>query len=81
MNRKPERRKFNMGNRWKNRPPGSNWGEFGDDDQHGRINYITAERRLAAWLRQNKRSSFLLTAPPLRMPGVAGSPVTSVATV
>jgi len=36
---------------------------------------------LAAWLRKNKRSRFLLTAPPLRMPGAAGSPVTPVATV
>src|SRR5258708_6588388 len=29
---------------------------------------------LAACLRQNKRSRFLLTAPPLRMPGAVGSP-------
>jgi kynurenine formamidase len=32
-------------------------------------------------LRKHKRSRFLLTAPPLRMPGAAGSPVTPVATV
>jgi len=36
---------------------------------------------LAAWLREHQRSRFLLTAPPLRLPGVAGSPVTPVATV
>ncbi|OGA45178.1 MAG: hypothetical protein A3F74_11705 [Betaproteobacteria bacterium RIFCSPLOWO2_12_FULL_62_58] len=30
---------------------------------------------------ENRRSRFLLTAPPLRMPGAAGSPVTPVATV
>ena len=36
---------------------------------------------LATWLRENNRSSFLLTAPPLRLPGVAGSPLTPVATV
>jgi hypothetical protein len=36
---------------------------------------------LAAWLRRAKRSRFLLTAPPLRMPGAVGSPVTPVATV
>ena len=36
---------------------------------------------LAKWLRENNRSSFLLTAPPLRLPGVAGSPLTPVATV
>jgi kynurenine formamidase len=36
---------------------------------------------LAAWLRDHKRSRFLLTAPPLRLPGAMGSPVTPVATV
>ena len=36
---------------------------------------------LALWLRQAKRSRFLLTAPPLRLPGAAGSPVTPIATV
>ncbi|MEE9302058.1 MAG: cyclase family protein [Alphaproteobacteria bacterium] len=36
---------------------------------------------LAAWLRANGRYRFLLTAPPLRMPGAAGSPTTPVATV
>jgi kynurenine formamidase len=44
----------------------------------GELWYLT---ELAAWLRENKRSSFLLTAPPLRLPGAAGSPVTPVATV
>ena len=36
---------------------------------------------LAAWLRTNRRYRFLLTAPPLRLPGAVGSPVTPVATV
>jgi hypothetical protein len=36
---------------------------------------------LAKWLRENRRSRFLLTAPPLRLPGSVGSPVTPVATV
>jgi kynurenine formamidase len=36
---------------------------------------------LAAWLRAHDRSRFLLTAPPLRMPGIVGSPLTPVATV
>jgi hypothetical protein len=36
---------------------------------------------LADWLRANNRSRFLLTAPPLRLPGVVGSPATPVATV
>jgi hypothetical protein len=35
--------------RWTNRPPGSNWGEFGDHDQIGRLNLLTPEKvRLAA---------------------------------
>jgi hypothetical protein len=36
---------------------------------------------LADWLRANNRSRFLLTAPPLRLPGAVGSPTTPVATV
>ncbi|HEY9281587.1 MAG TPA: cyclase family protein [Eoetvoesiella sp.] len=40
--------------------------------------YLT---ELASWLRQNKRSRFFLTAPPLRLPGAVGSPVTPIATV
>ncbi|WP_291386485.1 MULTISPECIES: cyclase family protein [Achromobacter] len=36
---------------------------------------------LARWLRTNGRHRFLLTAPPLRLPGAAGSPVTPIATV
>ena len=36
---------------------------------------------LASWLREHGRSRFLLTAPPLRLPGIVGSPVTPVATV
>ncbi|MGE0717498.1 MAG: cyclase family protein [Alphaproteobacteria bacterium] len=36
---------------------------------------------LARWLRANGRNRFLLTAPPLRLPGAVGSPATPVATV
>lgn len=36
---------------------------------------------LAAWLAANGRTRFLLTAPPLRLPGAVGSPVTPIATV
>jgi kynurenine formamidase len=36
---------------------------------------------LASWLREHGRSRFLLTAPPLRLPGAVGSPLTPVATV
>ena len=37
-----------MNKRWKNRPEGSTWGDFGHDDQVGRINLLTPERRLEA---------------------------------
>jgi kynurenine formamidase len=36
---------------------------------------------LATWLREHDRSRFLLTAPPLRLPGIVGSPLTPIATV
>ena len=44
----------------------------------GEIWYLN---ELAVWLRENKRSRFMLTAPPLRLPGAVGSPVTPIATV
>ena len=31
---------------WKKRPDSSNWGEFGDDDQRGRMNLLTDERKI-----------------------------------
>jgi hypothetical protein len=36
---------------------------------------------LADWLRQHQRHAFLLTAPPLHLPGAVGSPTNPVATV
>ncbi|NDY93605.1 cyclase family protein [Ideonella livida] len=36
---------------------------------------------LARWLRAHGRHRFLLTAPPLRLPGAVGSPATPIATV
>jgi hypothetical protein len=44
----------------------------------GEMWYLT---ELASWLRGHKRSRFLLTAPPLRLPGAVGSPPAAVATV
>lgn len=38
-------------------------------------------KELADWLHAHQRSGFLLTAPPLRLPGAVGSPVTPIATV
>lgn len=36
---------------------------------------------LARWLRAHNRTRFLLTAPPLRLPGAVGSPASPIATV
>ena len=36
---------------------------------------------LAEWLQAHSRHHFLLTAPPLRLPGAVGSPASPVATV
>jgi len=36
---------------------------------------------IAKWLRVNQRTRFLLTAPPLRLTGAVGSPVTPIGTV
>jgi kynurenine formamidase len=36
---------------------------------------------LATWLKSNQRSRFLLTAPPLRLPGAVGSALTPIASV
>ncbi len=36
---------------------------------------------LAAWLAEHRRTAFLLTAPPLNLPGAVGSPAAPVATV
>lgn len=44
----------------------------------GELWYLT---ELATWLRAHGRSRFLLTAPPLRLPGAVGSPATPIATV
>ena len=32
--------------RWKHRPEGSTWGDWGDDDQLGRLNLITPKKVL-----------------------------------
>ncbi len=44
----------------------------------GELWYLT---ELASWLRAHRRTRFMLTAPPLRLPGAVGSPATPIATV
>lgn len=57
-----------MSKLWKQRPEGSNWGEFGDDDQRGRMNLLTAERRLRA-LKEVKTGRVFCLSHPLDRPG------------
>lgn len=54
--------------RWKNRPPGSTWGDFGDDDQLGRLNLITPEKVLQGVAEVKAGRSFCLSLP-LDYPG------------
>ena len=57
-----------MNKRWKNRPQGSTWGDFGPDDEVGRINLLTPERRLEANKEVKAGTSFCLSLP-LDYPG------------
>lgn len=57
-----------MTRRWQQRPAGAAWGEFGDDDQHGRMNLVTAERRLKALAEVQTGNAFCLSLP-LDRPG------------
>lgn len=54
--------------RWKHRPPGSNWGDFGPDDQLGRLNLLTPERVAAAAREITSGQRFCLSLP-LDYPG------------
>ncbi|NYT23816.1 cyclase family protein [Alcaligenaceae bacterium] len=57
-----------MTKRWKQRPEGSNWGEFGDDDQLGRLNLLTPEKVLEAVAEVRTGKVFSLSLP-LNLPG------------
>lgn len=58
--------------RWTRRPEGSNWGDFGPDDQVGRLNLITPELRLAAMKEVREGKVFALSLP-LDYPGGEGA--------
>jgi kynurenine formamidase len=49
--------------RWKRRPEGSTWGDFGPDDQLGRINLLTPARRKAAAAEVQEGLAFCLSLP------------------
>jgi kynurenine formamidase len=60
-----------MNPRWKQRPPGSNWGEFGPDDQRGRMNWVTREKVLQGVAEVKEGLTFVLSLP-LDYPGGNG---------
>ncbi|MGR3321198.1 MAG: cyclase family protein, partial [Pseudooceanicola sp.] len=49
--------------RWKTRPEGANWGDFGMDDELGRMNLVTAEVRRAAAQEVREGLTFSLSLP------------------
>jgi kynurenine formamidase len=57
-----------MARRWQVRPEHSNWGDFGDDDQIGRLNLITPARRRKAAEEVVEGLAFCLSLP-LDLPG------------
>jgi kynurenine formamidase len=54
--------------RWIRRPEGANWGDFGPEDQIGRMNLITPEVRRAALAEAHEGLAFCLSMP-LDYPG------------
>ena len=54
--------------RWKHRPEGSTWGDWGDDDQLGRLNLITPKKVLEGIAEVKEGRSFCLSLP-LDFPG------------
>jgi len=53
---------------WVNRPDGSTWGDWGEDDQLGRLNLLTPERVRRATAEVRDGMSFCLSLP-LDLPG------------
>ncbi|WP_203733004.1 cyclase family protein, partial [Streptomyces sp. SID12501] len=54
--------------RWKQRPPGSTWGDWGEDDELGRINLLTREKVLQGVREVEHGIAFSLSLP-LDYPG------------
>ena len=57
-----------MAKRWARRPDGSTWGDWGEDDELGRINLITSEKVLEGVREVQAGKSFCLSLP-LDFPG------------
>jgi len=54
--------------RWKQRPEGSNWGDFGPDDQLGRLNLLT-EAQVLKGAREIRAGKTFCLSLPLDLPG------------
>ena len=54
--------------RWKQRPPGSTWGDWGEDDELGRVNLMTPDKVLEGVREVEAGVSFCLSLP-LDYPG------------
>ncbi len=59
-----------MSKRWQQRPEGSTWGDFGHDDQLGRVNLLTPEKVLEGIQEVRDGRTFCLSLP-LDYPGGA----------
>lgn len=59
---------MNSPTRWKNRPAGSNWGDFGLNDQAGRLNLLTPQKVRQGTAEVRIGRSFCLSLP-LNFPG------------
>ena len=57
-----------MAQRWQQRPEGSTWGDFGDDDELGRINLVTPAKVLEGVREVEHGITFCLSLP-LDFPG------------
>ncbi len=57
-----------MTSRWSRRPEGATWGDFGADDQCGRLNLLTREKVLEGIAEVREGRAFCLSLP-LDMPG------------
>jgi hypothetical protein len=54
--------------RWTQRPDGSTWGDWGEDDQLGRLNLLTPEKVRQGIAEVHHGHTFCLS-PPLDLPG------------
>ena len=56
--------------RWRHKPEHSNWGEFGPDDEVGRLNLITPEKVLQGIAELREGRTFCLSLPLDSIPPV-----------